>query len=73
MPRGGARRNAAASLPFNRKLVLQQWLLGLFGVLLVATWAGGHLPGDLAALLLVAVVLAVLTPRGVGAHARRSA
>jgi len=33
----------------------------------------GHLPGDVAALLLVAVVLAVLTPRGVGAYARRSA
>jgi hypothetical protein len=33
----------------------------------------GHLPGDVAGLLLVAVVLAVLTPRGVGAHARRSA
>lgn len=28
----------------------------------------GHLPGDVAALFLVAVVLAVLTPRGVVAH-----
>jgi hypothetical protein len=73
MPRGGARRNAAASLPFNRKLALQQWLVGPFGVLLVATRAGGHLAGDVAALLLVAVVLAFLTPRGVGADARRSA
>jgi hypothetical protein len=33
----------------------------------------GHLPGDVAGLFLVAVVLAVLTPRGVGAHATRSA
>lgn len=33
----------------------------------------GHLPGDVAALFLVAVVLAVLMPRGVGAYARRSA
>lgn len=32
----------------------------------------GHLPGDVAALFLVAMVLAVLTPRGVSAHARRS-
>ena len=30
----------------------------------------GHLPGDVAALILVAVVLAVLTPRGVVARAR---
>ncbi len=30
----------------------------------------GHLPGDVAALMLVAVVLAVLTPRGVVARAR---
>ena len=30
----------------------------------------GHLPGDVAALLLVAIVLAALTPRGVLAHAR---
>ena len=29
----------------------------------------GHLPGDVAALLLVAVVLALLTPRGVVDHA----
>lgn len=29
----------------------------------------GHLPGDVAALFLVAVVLGVLTPRGVAAHA----
>jgi hypothetical protein len=29
----------------------------------------GHLPGDVAALFLVAVVLGVLTPRGVVAHA----
>lgn len=33
----------------------------------------GHLPGDVAALLLVAVVLAVLTPRGVVAHSVRDA
>jgi hypothetical protein len=33
----------------------------------------GHLPGDVAALFLVAVVLGVLTPRGVGAHAARAA
>ena len=33
----------------------------------------GHLPGDVAALLLVAAVLGGLTPRGVTAHARRSA
>ncbi len=33
----------------------------------------GHLPGDVAALLLVAIVLAVLTPRGVVAHAVRDA
>jgi hypothetical protein len=30
----------------------------------------GHLPGDVAALFLVAVVLGVLTPRGVTRHAR---
>jgi hypothetical protein len=29
----------------------------------------GHLPGDVAALILVAIVLGVLTPRGVAAHA----
>jgi hypothetical protein len=28
----------------------------------------GHLPGDVAALLLVAIVLAILTPRGVVAR-----
>lgn len=28
----GRRANARASVPFNRKLVLHQWLLGLFGV-----------------------------------------
>jgi hypothetical protein len=28
----------------------------------------GHLPGDVAALFLVAIVLGVLTPRGVAAH-----
>jgi hypothetical protein len=33
----------------------------------------GHLPGDVAALLLVAVVLGVLTPRGVVAHTVRGA
>jgi len=33
----------------------------------------GHLPGDVAALLLVAVVLAALTPRGVVAHSIRDA
>jgi uncharacterized protein DUF6632 len=32
----------------------------------------GHLPGDVAALLLVAVVLGWLAPRGVVAHARSS-
>jgi hypothetical protein len=31
----------------------------------------GHLPGDVAALLLVAVVLGLLTPRGVVAHTVR--
>jgi len=31
----------------------------------------GHLPGDVAALFLVAAVLGVLTPRGVVAHAAR--
>src|SRR4029453_3578736 len=31
----------------------------------------GHLPGDVAALLLVAAVLGSLTPRGVAAHAPR--
>ena len=31
----------------------------------------GHLPGDVAALILVAVVLGTLTPRGVAARARR--
>jgi hypothetical protein len=31
----------------------------------------GHLPGDVAALFLVAVVLGVLTPRGVAAHSTR--
>ncbi len=31
----------------------------------------GHLPGDVAALLLVAVVLGVLTPRGVAPHTVR--
>jgi hypothetical protein len=30
----------------------------------------GHLPGDVAALFLVAIVLGSLTPRGVSAHAR---
>lgn len=30
--RRGRRANARAPLPFNRKLVLHQWLLGLFGV-----------------------------------------
>ncbi len=33
----------------------------------------GHLPGDVAGLFLVAVVLGVLTPRGVVAHARAAA
>lgn len=33
----------------------------------------GHLPGDVAALFLVAVILAVLTPRGVVAHSVRDA
>ena len=33
----------------------------------------GHLPGDVAALLLVAAVLGGLTPRGVAAQARRGA
>lgn len=33
----------------------------------------GHLPGDVAALLLVAIVLAVLTPRGVTRRARQAA
>ena len=33
----------------------------------------GHLPGDVAALLLVAVVLGVLTPRGVVAYTLRDA
>jgi hypothetical protein len=33
----------------------------------------GHLPGDVAALLLVAVVLGILTPRGVIAHTLRDA
>ena len=33
----------------------------------------GHLPGDVAALLFVAVVLGVLTPRGVVAHTVRDA
>jgi len=33
----------------------------------------GHLVGDVAALLLVAAVLAALTPRGVAEHARESA
>jgi hypothetical protein len=33
----------------------------------------GHLPGDVAALFLVAVVLGVLTPRGVVAHTARAA
>jgi hypothetical protein len=33
----------------------------------------GHLPGDVAALLLVAIVLAVLTPRGVVSHSVRDA
>jgi hypothetical protein len=32
----------------------------------------GHLPGDVAALFLVAVVLALLTPRGVTARERRA-
>jgi hypothetical protein len=32
----------------------------------------GHLPGDVSALLLVAVVLGVLTPRGVIAHAGKT-
>jgi hypothetical protein len=31
----------------------------------------GHLPGDVAGLLMVAAVLAVLTPRGVVSHAAR--
>ncbi len=30
--RRGRRANARASVPFNRRLVLNQWLLGLFGV-----------------------------------------
>jgi len=30
--RRGRRASARASVPFNRKLVLNQWLLGLFGV-----------------------------------------
>jgi len=33
----------------------------------------GHLPGDVAGLFLVAVVLGVLAPRGVVAHARAAA
>ena len=33
----------------------------------------GHLPGDVAALLLVAAVLAVLTPHGVGERVRQGA
>jgi len=33
----------------------------------------GHLPGDVAALLLVGVVLAILTPRGVTARLRQAA
>jgi hypothetical protein len=33
----------------------------------------GHLPGDVAALFLVALVLAVLTPRGAGARIGASA
>ena len=33
----------------------------------------GHLPGDVAALFLVAVVLGILTPRGVVAHSARDA
>jgi hypothetical protein len=32
----------------------------------------GHLPGDVAALFLIAIVLAILTPRGIIAHAAQN-
>jgi hypothetical protein len=38
---------------------------------IVDTNEHGHLPGDVAALFLVAVVLGILTPRGVIAHSRK--